>query len=139
MAKKQHNSGQGTFASLEGEKVMPEGFYTGDQPNPHLRRFLDAHATPYNPESDEYAVRAFSQAITTTKATAIYNMHSYHQGKKPHDAIRQFVRFGVKRCGVLLDELPQIGIRLIARVEPFRHRRRSVLRIEELLPRVEFI
>jgi 16S rRNA G966 N2-methylase RsmD len=109
MAKKKHNPGQGTFGSLKGEKVMPDGYYNGDQPNPHLRRFFDAHATPYDPESDDYAVRAFSQAITTTKATAIYNMHSYHQGKKPHDAIRQYIRHFTSPGDIVLDPFSGSG------------------------------
>ena len=31
-------------------------------------------------------------AIRTTRHSAVYAMHSYHQGKKPHDAIRQYIR-----------------------------------------------
>ena len=92
MAKKKSNPGQGTFESLDAAPAMPEGYYSGDQPNPNLRRFVEEHATPYDPETDDYNVRAFNQPITTTKATAIYNMHSYHQVKKPHDAIRQYIR-----------------------------------------------
>ena len=31
---------------------------------------------PYDAETDGYEVAAFDEAITTTKATAIYNMHT---------------------------------------------------------------
>ena len=48
------------------------------------------HATPYDPATDDYDVPPFDQPITTTKATAIYNMHTYWS-KKPHDAIRQYI------------------------------------------------
>ena len=43
--------------------------------------------TAYDPEHDDCQVEPFNEAITTTKATAIYNMHTYWS-KKPHDAIR---------------------------------------------------
>src|SRR5262249_42188577 len=46
--------------------------------------------------------RAFSQPITTTKATAIYNMHTYWS-KKPHDAIRQYIRHYTQSGDIVLD------------------------------------
>jgi hypothetical protein len=63
---------------------MPEGYYSGDKPNPNLRAFVEAHIkeNPYNPETDDYDVPAFDKPIETTKATAIYNMHTYWS-KKP--------------------------------------------------------
>jgi hypothetical protein len=48
-------------------------------------------------------VRAFNRPIETTKATAIYNMHSYHQGKKPHDAISQYIRHYAKPGDIVPD------------------------------------
>ena len=51
---------------------MPEGYYSGNKP------------------------------IETTKATAIYNMHTYWS-KKPHDAIRQYVRHYTKPGDLVLD------------------------------------
>ena len=50
-----------------------------------------------------YNVPAFIHPITTTKASAIYNMHSYHQGKKPHDAIRQYIRHYTEVGDLVLD------------------------------------
>ena len=66
--------------------TMPEGYYSGDQPNPNLRAFVEAHVQerPYNPETDDYDVSAFNKPIKATKATALYNMHTYWS-KKPHD------------------------------------------------------
>jgi len=71
---------------------MPDGYYSGDQPNPNLRAFVEAHLAerPYDPEHDDSNVPAFNKPIETTKATAIYNMHAYWS-KKPHDAIRQYI------------------------------------------------
>jgi len=83
---------------------MPEGYYSGDKPNPNLRAFMEAHLKerPYDPETDDYNVPAFDKPIETTKATAIYNMHTYWS-KKPHDAIRQYIRHYTKPGDLVLD------------------------------------
>ena len=44
----------------------------------------------------------FDQPITTTKATAIYNMHTYWS-KKPHDAIRQYISHYTQPGDLVLD------------------------------------
>ena len=102
MAKKKPNANQSRFDSLDSVPSMPEGYYTGDQPNPNLIRFVEANATPYEPETDDYCVRAFSQPITATKATAIYGMHTYWS-KKPHDAIRQYILHYTRPGEIVLD------------------------------------
>jgi len=83
---------------------MPEGYYSGDKPNPNLRAFVEEHLKerPYDPESDDYSVPAFNKPIETTKATAIYSMHTYWS-KKPHDAIRQYIRHYTKPGDLVLD------------------------------------
>lgn len=81
---------------------MPEGYYSSG-PNPNLHRFVEEHAKPYDPATDDYNLPPFDQSITTTKTTAVYNMHSYHQGKKPHDAIRQYIRHYTKPGDLILD------------------------------------
>jgi len=83
---------------------MPEGYYSGDKPNPNLRAFVEAHLRerPYDPETDNYDVPPFDHPIETTKATAIYNMHTYWS-KKPHDAIRQYIRHYTKPGDLVLD------------------------------------
>jgi len=82
---------------------MPEGYYSSG-PNPNLRRFVEEHATPYDPEADDYDVPPFDRPITTTKATAIYNMHTYWS-KKPHDAIRQYIRHYTQPGDIVLDPM----------------------------------
>jgi 16S rRNA G966 N2-methylase RsmD len=82
---------------------MPEGYYSSG-PNPKLRRFVEEHATPYDPNTDAYHVPPFDQPITTTKATAIYNMHTYWS-KKPHDAIRQYIRHYTRPGDIVLDPM----------------------------------
>ncbi len=83
---------------------MPAGYYSGDQPNPHLRAFVEAQLVeqPYDPEHDDYDVPAFNKPIETTKATAIYNMHAYWS-KKPHDAIRQYIEHYTRLGDLVLD------------------------------------
>jgi hypothetical protein len=83
---------------------MPLGYYSGDQPNSNLRAFVEAHLAeqPYNPEHDDYDVPSFNKPIETTKATAIYNMHTYWS-KKPHDAIRQYIEHYTQPGDLVLD------------------------------------
>jgi len=83
---------------------MPEGYYSGDKPNPNLRKFVEDHMRghPYNPVKDDYNVPAFDKPIDSTKATAIYNMHTYWS-KKPHDAIREYIQHYTKPDDLVLD------------------------------------
>jgi adenine-specific DNA methylase len=85
---------------------MPEGYYSGDRPNPNLRKFVEDQLKerPYDSETDDYDVPAFDKPIETTKATAIYNMHTYWS-KKPHDAIRQYIRHYTKPGDLVLDPM----------------------------------
>ena len=91
---------------------MPEGYYSAG-PNPNLRRFVEQHATPYDPETDDYSVSPFDRPITTTKATAIYNMHTYWS-KKPPDAIRQYVRHYTEPGDLVLDPFCGSGTTALA-------------------------
>jgi DNA modification methylase len=83
---------------------MPEGYYSGDKPNPNLQKFVEDHMRehPYDPAKDNYNVPAFDKPIDSTKATAIYNMHSYWS-KKPHDAIQQYIQHYTKPGDLILD------------------------------------
>jgi DNA modification methylase len=76
--------------------------YSGDKPNPELRRFVESRSTPYDPTTDKYDVPAFNKPIETTKATAIYNMHVYWS-KKPHTAIRQYIRHYTNPGDIVFD------------------------------------
>jgi DNA modification methylase len=95
---------------------MPEGYYSGDKPNPNLRAFVEAHLRerPYDPATDDYDVPAFNRPMEMTKATAIYNMHSYHQGKKPHDAIRQYIQHYTQPGDLVLDPFSGSGSTALA-------------------------
>jgi len=101
MPKQKSLSSQPALFSKRKIAQMPEGYYSSG-PNPNLRRFVEEHATPYDPATDKYKVKPFDQPITTTKATAIYNMHTYWS-KKPHDAIREYIKHYTKPGDLILD------------------------------------
>ncbi len=114
---------------------MPEGYYSGDKPNPNLRAFVERHIEerPYDPETDDYDVPAFDKPIETTKATAIYNMHTYWS-KKPHDAIRQYIRHYTKPGDLVLDPFCGAGGTAIASI---MEGRKTV--VSDLSPSATFI
>ena len=101
MKKQKTSSQQSTLFPSRKIPQMPEGYYSSG-PNPNLRKFVDEHATPYDPEIDNYNVKPFDKPITTTKANAIYNMHTYWS-KKPHDAIREYIKHYTQPEDLVLD------------------------------------
>ncbi len=102
MGRKNPKFDQRTFDALRQARAIPKGYYSGDQPNPNLRRFVEENATAYDPAADRYNVAAFNQPIETTKATAMYNMHVYWS-KKPHTAIRQYIGHYTQPGDLVLD------------------------------------
>src|SRR5260370_40166159 len=104
MVKEQTTHPQQSEVFQTGVRQMPAGYYSGDQPKPTLRAFVEAQLVeqPYDPEHDDYDVPAFNKPIETTKATAIYNMHIYWS-KKPHDAIRQYIEHYTRPGDLVLD------------------------------------
>jgi DNA modification methylase len=102
MPTKKPSPEQRGFASFAPAPKIPDGYYSGDKPNPNLRRFVEQNAAPYDPDSDDYDVPAFNRPIETTKATAIYNMHVYWS-KKPHTAIRQYIQHYTQPGDIVLD------------------------------------
>jgi DNA modification methylase len=100
MTKHKTSVRQPTFFHREVPQ-MPEGYYSSG-PNPNLQKFVAEHAKLLDPETDDYNVPPFDQPITTTKATAIYNMHTYWS-KKPHDAIQQYIRHYTQPGDLVLD------------------------------------
>ena len=111
MTKKRTSVQQASLFKPEIPK-MPEGYYSSG-PNPNLRRFVEEHSTPYDPETDDYNVPPFDQPITTARSTAIYNMHTYWS-KKPPDAIRQYIRHYTQPGDMALDSLCGSGTTALA-------------------------
>lgn len=108
MAKKNHASGQGTFESFSSMPSMPDGYFVGGEPNPHLGRFLAEHSTPYTPASDDYDRDSFADAIIDRSDATIYNMHPYWS-KKPHGAIGQYLRHFTEEGDLVLDPFTGSG------------------------------
>lgn len=69
----------------------------------NLAQFVRSHGAPYDPKTDDYRVPPFRRNLHVRKATAVYGMHSYHQGKKPHDAIRAYIRHFTQPGDLVLD------------------------------------
>ena len=91
------------ISKVKQQNIENNKSYSGDKPNPFLGEFVEAHIheRPYDPESDDYNVKAFDKPITTTKATAIYNMHTYWS-KKPHTAIVEYIKHYTKPGDLVL-------------------------------------
>ena len=101
MAKKKPLSARILFDSQDEARAMFDGFIwraTKSKSAP----VCEEHATAYNRSTDSYSTKAFKKAINTTKATSLFNLHSYFS-KKPHDAIRQYIRHFTSRGDVVLD------------------------------------
>jgi DNA modification methylase len=97
------------------EQPISHSSYSGDKPNSNLKAFVEKHVAehPYNPLTDNYDVKAFDKPIQTTKATAIYNMHTYWS-KKPHDAIIQYIEHYTKPGDLVLDPMCGSGSTALA-------------------------
>ena len=106
MARKSQGNSVHSNLFKENVPTMPEGYYSGDKPNQNLRAFVEEQLKerPYDFETDDYDAPPFDKPIETTKATAIYNMHTYWS-KKPHDAIRQYIRHYTKPGDLVLDPM----------------------------------
>lgn len=100
MPQKQSSAQQAPLFQHDVPK-MPEGCYSSG-PNPNLRRFVEEHAAPYDPATDRYDIPAFDRPIMTAKGTAFSTMHGYWS-KKPHGAIRQYIRHYTKPGDIVLD------------------------------------
>lgn len=89
---------------IVGQKAVTM-LYSGDRPNPDLRRFVEAHAKerPFHLKTDCYDVQEFHRSITTNKYSPIYQMHPYHLGKKPFDAIQRYIAHYTSEHDLVLD------------------------------------
>lgn len=102
MVDKKHATGSRSFPGFDTAPQMSDEAYSGDKPNPSLPHFIAQHSVKFDADSDTYNIGGFSEPITTTKATAIYNMHTYWS-KKPHDAIQRYMRHFTTPGDVVLD------------------------------------
>lgn len=81
------------------------GAYSGDQPNPNLRPFVEAHLRerPYEPASDHYEAPAFNSSRTIeNRRDPINDLHIYWS-KKPYKAILDYIRHYTRPGDLVLD------------------------------------
>ena len=84
---------------------LAPGAYCGEGTNPALEVFVRRHLErrAVDPGSHRSTPGPFTQTIHTSKQSAVYALHGYHLGKKPHDAIRAYVRHFTRRGDLVLD------------------------------------
>jgi len=90
--------------------------YSRDKPNPNLRAFVQASIAerPFDPQKDDYCVPEFAVPIETTKNSPVYRMHSYHLGKKPHDAVEAYIEHYTSEGDLVLDPFCGSGTTALA-------------------------
>jgi hypothetical protein len=130
MPSNKSNPGQRTFAAFGSTPAMPDGYCSGDKPNPNLRRFVEGHARPYDPDTDDYDVPGFDQPIRQTMTTVL---HGKVHGKLiemdrdlgvpdgqdveltvrvlPAPSVSEAWGEGLRRCAVALADIPGAGSR----------------------------
>lgn len=99
----------GHQAALFRQKIslMPDGHFSFG-PNPNLRAFVMRHMHEYDPDTDDYTVKPFDEAIVDESDTTVFNMHPYWS-KKPHGAIAQYIRHYTKAGDLILDPFTGSG------------------------------
>ncbi len=115
MAKKKSNPSQRTSTSHNDRTDAPSTYYNGDQPNPHLRAFVEGHLAekPYNPDTDDYDITPGVGSITTSKRTPIYGLHAY-DSKNPPDALAAYIRHFTSAGDLVLDPFVGSGMTALA-------------------------
>jgi len=78
-----------------------------------LKAFLTRHATPYDPASDTYRRPPFAAPVKASKATAIYNAHSYHT-KVPPQGIVPYILHYTNPGDLILDPFCGSGMTGVA-------------------------
>lgn len=102
MAKRRDTATQDMYKK-ENHK-MPEGYYSGDKPNPNLRAFVEQHIQTNLRDGidDEYECKPFLTSSKVKRSTKIFNMHTYWS-KKPHESIESFIFHYTKEGDLVLD------------------------------------
>ena len=119
MSKSKSTSRQPSFFRRDVPK-MPEGYYSSG-PNPNLRQFVEEHAKPYDMAEDRYGITAFTEQITVLKRKSpAMDLHIYWS-KKPHDAIREYIKHYTKPKDIVLDPFCGSGGTALAALIEDRH------------------
>jgi len=101
---------------------MPEGYYSGDKPNPNLRAFVEQHIKerPYDPENDDYAVQPMTDELSVERTEPVYEMHSYWS-KKPPSAIDTYIKHYTNPGDLTLDLFCGSGTTMVSALRLGRH------------------
>ncbi len=78
-----------------------------------LSSFLSRHARPYDPAGDDYRRPPFAAPVKVTKATPIYNAHSYHT-KVPPEGIVPYILHYTDPGDLILDPFCGSGMTGVA-------------------------
>lgn len=71
-------------------------------PNSELHQFVEAHATPYDPNDDFYDISDFSSELKGNRHSAAYNFLSY-SSKKPYEPIEKYLKHFTQSGDLILD------------------------------------
>ena len=79
---------------------MPEGFYSGDSPNPNLRDLI----IKWRKATNEYTElpRTKVQAVSVDRANSLYNLHKYWS-KKGYEGIAHYMLAFTNSGDIILD------------------------------------
>ena len=102
MARKPNTHGPDLFRRSIPQ--MPEGYYSGDKPNPNLRAFVEGH-TQRGPRSgidDDYERKPLLVSSKVKRSTKLFNMHTYWS-KKPHESVEAFISHYTNEGNLVLD------------------------------------
>ncbi|MBM3157742.1 MAG: site-specific DNA-methyltransferase, partial [Chloroflexi bacterium] len=115
---------QGNQGHFFGREVsgMPEGYYSGDKPNPNLKAFIEQHIKeqPYDLKSDNYSIGPMTDQLQVERSEPVYEMHSYWS-KKPPSAIDTYIAHYTKPGDVVLDPFCGSGTSLVSALRLGRH------------------
>lgn len=109
------------------------GFYSSG-PNSNLRSFVEKHRRSYDPENDKYSKEPRVLQKVLSRGDAIFNMHTYHKGKKHYEAIMAYLDWFTEEGDLVLDLFCGSGMTGVAAVAT---RRKPIL--IDLSPAATFI
>jgi DNA modification methylase len=78
---------------------MPNGYYSGDKPNPNLQAFVKSHANPSQPKAVETGPKTIHIA---NRRCALNDLHGFWS-KKPYAAIEEYIRHFTRPDDLVLD------------------------------------
>ncbi|MFH1235961.1 MAG: DNA methyltransferase [Parcubacteria group bacterium] len=94
---------------------MPEGYYSGDKPNPNLRTFVEDSIgnKPYDSERDTYCTEPFTTPLEASKSDPLYALHGYWS-KKSYQSIRHYIEHYTSPEDIVLDPMCGSGSTALA-------------------------